>query len=448
MLLKTSYKENMDILIIGNGFDLAHGLPTKYTDFLKFIGVIQQVIAIKNKNGLDNIDWRNINQQIKELICNNTCNVRNNLFSEDNISMWKKLLDNNVWVDYFLHYNIYGKEDWIDFESEISKVIQSLDGDMLIKDGAKYELSDKVTEISNGFLKKIFNVQITDPVEKRKNGILTFRKIRDKLYDDLNKLVRALEIYLAEYVEKIECDLISPDIEGRVKKIYTDGSGKKSVQYSNVLSFNYTNTYKRIYLKGMDSIKTIDYIHGKANISNTIESNNMVLGIDEYLMGDRKNNEVDFIAFKKFYQRIYKQTGCLYKEWIDKIQGQYDEYIRIKLKNMRISFDAQNQLNRLETAAIKDKNLVKHNLYIFGHSLNFTDKDILKDFILHNNVYTIIFYLNKDIMGQQIANLAKIIGPDELVRRTGGSTKTIEFRKQQKMIQRIKEERSLTCKIN
>ena len=51
-------------------------------------------------------------------------------------------------------------------------------------------------------------------------------------------------------------------------------------------------------------------------------------------------------------------------------------------------------------------------------------------------------------MGQQIANLAKIIGPDELVRRTGGSTKTIEFRKQQKMIQRIKEERSLTCKIN
>ena len=24
----------MNILVIGNGFDLAHGLPTKYTDFL------------------------------------------------------------------------------------------------------------------------------------------------------------------------------------------------------------------------------------------------------------------------------------------------------------------------------------------------------------------------------------------------------------------------------
>ena len=26
----------MNILVIGNGFDLAHGLPTKYTDFLFF----------------------------------------------------------------------------------------------------------------------------------------------------------------------------------------------------------------------------------------------------------------------------------------------------------------------------------------------------------------------------------------------------------------------------
>ena len=29
----------MNILVIGNGFDLAHGLPTKYTDFLEWIKV-------------------------------------------------------------------------------------------------------------------------------------------------------------------------------------------------------------------------------------------------------------------------------------------------------------------------------------------------------------------------------------------------------------------------
>lgn len=37
-------------------------------------------------------------------------------------------------------------------------------------------------------------------------------------------------------------------------------------------------------------------------------------------------------------------------------------------------------------------------------------------------------------MGKQIANLVKIIGQDELIRRTGGSDKTIEFRQQQAMV--------------
>lgn len=37
-------------------------------------------------------------------------------------------------------------------------------------------------------------------------------------------------------------------------------------------------------------------------------------------------------------------------------------------------------------------------------------------------------------MGQQIANLVKVIGQDKLIRRTGGSTKTIEFKLQQGIV--------------
>ena len=40
------------------------------------------------------------------------------------------------------------------------------------------------------------------------------------------------------------------------------------------------------------------------------------------------------------------------------------------------------------------------------------------------------------VMGQQIANLVKVIGQDELIRRTGGSTKTIEFKLQAKLVER------------
>lgn len=39
------------------------------------------------------------------------------------------------------------------------------------------------------------------------------------------------------------------------------------------------------------------------------------------------------------------------------------------------------------------------------------------------------------MMGKQIVNLVKIIGQDELIRRTGGIKKTIEFKKQSDVIE-------------
>lgn len=42
----------MNILLIGNGFDLAHGLPTKYTDFLVFCKMVLEFIEL---NKIDKI---------------------------------------------------------------------------------------------------------------------------------------------------------------------------------------------------------------------------------------------------------------------------------------------------------------------------------------------------------------------------------------------------------
>lgn len=35
----------MKILMIGNGFDLEHGLPTKYTDFLDYIITFRGILC-------------------------------------------------------------------------------------------------------------------------------------------------------------------------------------------------------------------------------------------------------------------------------------------------------------------------------------------------------------------------------------------------------------------
>ena len=143
---------------------------------------------------------------------------------------------------------------------------------------------------------------------------MTYKGLRDKLLSDLNKLIRAFEIYLADYVEKIKIEEISPNIIKaiEVKKTSVSGNVKYiSSVYSKVLNFNYTNTCERAYLKDLKekSDKTIDYIHGKAdnsrleeidsagkkrhsNIKEIIESNNMVLGIDEYLKKKERNKQV------------------------------------------------------------------------------------------------------------------------------------------------------------
>lgn len=436
----------MNILVIGNGFDLAHDLPTKYTQFLEFCKRVFPVYENAEGRGVHLyqqeylFDW-NFNKEIKEKLeraygSRRKITIKENAvqieMSDPKLDEMYTLIKDNIWIEDFLQCNMYQKENWIDFESEISKVIKSLDNDM---HGLSEicNIEDDIITLSNTFLSKKYSeytftvqqINILDGEEASKS--ITFKEIRNTLLNDLNRLIRALEIYLCEYVDKIEIQKKSPDIE------------ELSIDF--ILSFNYTHTFSKIYDVSNQSKQEVtnpfDYIHGEVNINNNIESNNMVLGIDEYLLGDRKNKNVEFIAFKKFYQRIFKGTGCEYKKWLDIIQKDYLEYMQRQIDaddKKYIPDKIQAVLHYYAMQTIKRQSLKKHNLYIFGHSLDITDKDVLRDLILNDNVYTTIFYPNKEELGRKIANLVKVIGQDELIRRTGGSTKTIEFKQQQDMI--------------
>ncbi len=67
--------------------------------------------------------------------------------------------------------------------------------------------------------------------------------------------------------------------------------------------------------------------------------------------------------------------------------------------------------------------------------MDIADKDILRDLILNDYMYAIIFYYNRDNFSAKLANLAKVIGQDELIRRTRRSTKAIKFKLQQDMLE-------------
>lgn len=236
-------------------------------------------------------------------------------------------------------------------------------------------------------------------------------------------LIRELEIYLEEYVDKIDCKVLSPDI--------------KDMKIDKLISFNYTDSYRKYYDK--QNLCDYDFIHGKADVLHTLETNNLVLGINEYLPENKRNIDVKFIVFKKFYQRILKGTGNRYKNWLDVINQESIIFLN-KIKDYEAELETNRKLNIGNETTLKNlmslqRNLPMQNLYIFGHSLDITDKDILRDLILNDNVYTTIYYPDKDELGKKIANLVKVIGQDELIKRTGGSTKTIEFKQQQDMVE-------------
>lgn len=166
----------------------------------------------------------------------------------------------------------------------------------------------------------------------------------------------------------------------------------------------------------------------------SVETSNLVLGIDEYLDTDRKNIDLEFLPFKKYYQRIYKSTENAYLEWYDRIQADNADYYRkVKLSETGkpdplCGFPGQKRYY-LSASSIKRH---EHTLYIFGHSLDITDRDVLRLLICNDNVQTKIYYHRKSeqdkaALGGVIRNLVKIIGQDELIRRTGGTHKTIEF---------------------
>lgn len=379
----------MNILVLGNGFDLAHGLPTTYKDFLDFANVVEKI----SKNEASKCDSIPNGEMIKWYI-DEKINGDKSIYNE-----LESLIKDNVWLR---HFNaVYesrkrdGKDGWIDFESEISSAIQALDG--ALDDVKEYIRKGKDRGHIQPYQFEALKYLINREKSKYDSIYLNIEYIsafKEQFLKDLNRLTRCLEIYLSDYVNNLPVSKKLPDIDG--------------LKIDKVLSFNYTNTYERIYGKDKPDIE-YDYIHGKAEITHDIDSCNLVLGIDEYLIGEERNSNTEFIQFKKFFQRIYKKTGCKYMDWIN---GYLTRLNDIKRNKFNI--------------AIED-----FNIYIFGHSLDITDKDILSELIQTQYARTRIFHFNQNALGSQIANLVKVIGQDNLISMVHGKHARIVLQQQQ-----------------
>lgn len=315
----------MRVLVVGNGFDLAHGLPTTYTDCLNFLRALQSVTGILNDNKEFYFEAINKNSKLLKLEIKEYLKKQcGQILDDSRLVELKELVKNNVWLEYFLIQKKIGK-GWIDFETEIKMALMKLN-----KPSDSSVLKYKI--LNDSGLKVEVPIHIT--------GDECYRMIIEALYKELKNFTRCLELYLCICMDVYACkiDTIKEDFLHDEKRI------------DKVLSFNYTDTYSRLYNKGpisrLYNKEPTDfcYIHGKADQERRVQGNTMVLGIDDYLSEEEQRKDLDLVAFKKYYQRIFNQTDYNYVKWFER-----DE----------------------------DRELI-----IYGHSLDVTDGDVLRKLLL------------------------------------------------------------------
>ena len=369
----------MNILVIGNGFDVAHGLPTKYQRFLGFVYYFG--LYAKGFNINDVLDYEHKN--------NSKYYIKYFEKLKDEIKKeYTDLINNNILFEHFT--NVYkeklkNKQNWIDFEAEISNVIQELD--RIRKHLLDLKSQDSINSVAKIHTEYRIIVNLNEYLQEncgRFDGFnFTLQRvamIKNILLNDLNSLTRCLELYLTDFIEYDKC---------KKNKLISD------IDADFLLNFNYTDTYLKTYVEskrhGSFVTNKTNYIHGRAKKENTIENCDLVLGIEEYLEGDDRNKDNEYIEFKKFYQRIFKGTGSKYKTWLNR-----------------------NKDERIFT-------------YIFGHSIATTDGDIIKN-LIEASYKTTIYYHSKDALHDIILNLVQIIGVEELITRTSDDSRSIIFK--------------------
>lgn len=133
------------VLVLGNGFDLAHGLPTSYSNFIEFITLLDndESGAVINKYLLENSDFKLYNIDLIDIT---------------RLKKKYKSVELNIEGKGLLEYLKLTKnlEKWVDFENEILKILRLfqifnkiLDKNQLIRKDNIYQISFEYEEMKN-----------------------------------------------------------------------------------------------------------------------------------------------------------------------------------------------------------------------------------------------------------------------------------------------------------
>lgn len=382
------------LLIVGNGFDLAMGSKTSYSDFFGFVEEVNRFLGLIKGAYTEYRHFGQSLQKVYELLGREM--LDGYIKNIDDVQRIDNLFNHNAFVDYILENKAKLGQSWADFEHHISDIAEAIDE--LTKRPTQYEpvgifldsieYSDNIHyryTMTKGCYRYHSNGPAFDYVlkviySKFQNSSLSIsllmKAVNQYFIKELDELTLMLQFYLL-YLEQEEADLTRKDTA--LDAIYPIGK-------SYLITFNYTNTFKKLI--GIPKVQ-IHHIHGQINPDN-LRENNMVFGIED--KADLVNPVT--IDYQKYYQRITKGTGSQYKKFFDEFSGGL-------------------------------------NIVIFGHSLDPLDKEIFQNIFqlaetygespyMHQLGYRLIVtYHSEEAKRSLVRNLSLILGKEELIRLTG-----------------------------
>lgn len=379
--MRKAFLDMNRLVIIGNGFDLAHGLPTSYKDFIDdyWENVIQES---KNKDNYEDdlfsikLNMRSIGDQGRYELTNDVkCYKTLRQFTERNEKYCTKEFKNK----FFLHLSdVAIIENWVDIENLYYLILKERSrGDF-----RKYNYFGDISQLNKEF-EQVKNLLEKYLVEKVVNKF-DFTKVQ---HFDSKKVWDVLKpISLSSNEDNILKEFISIEDVNEIKVHFEKEKKGELVNQLYFLNFNYT-PIASIYCDSLDKDDRIqsrmNFIHG--SLGNVLE-NKINFGFGDEMDDDYKSienlNDNEYLKNFKSFQYLQNSN---YKGLLDYVDSD------------------------------------KFQVIIMGHSCGLSDRTLLNTIFEHNNCRSIkVFYHQRengtDNYTEIIQNISRHFNKKKLMR--------------------------------
>ncbi|WP_216937205.1 AbiH family protein [Acinetobacter sp. BY484] len=462
----------MNILIVGNGFDLSHYLPTKYDHFMDVMNAIETKDTgslPKNLHEKKIQEWIRLLEQtfdkkveaetdkkfmsFEQLFAGNRdpdfIAKTKEFYLTENINLSKKdviqlqyRLALNCWYEFFKDH-VKEVRTWIDFENKIDEALRVV---------ARFiENIEEKIEKAGGFSTEVYfsgdsnewqifltreNCNILEKLGILESGYFidetdndeygrtytNIHKVNDSDIGDFRFYIKGENIQFLLGYKKFNSDILISNLVKKLEEfikifnLYLDLivnkiNSNNNIQISSndwtnpdkIYSFNYTNTYQRIY----DSVD-VDYLHGSHG-----EFQNIVLGISQ--LEDESLKKLKAYGFTKYHQKLFKDTHYLFLDgYKRKLKETLEKYKKHKSHNY-----PNNQIEQEREEHFLKIMKLDLNFNIWGHSLDVSDKDYIIDLFSLNdeidrNVRVTVYYFDRLAKFSLLNNLLAILGKEKV----------------------------------